>query len=571
MKRNTFGANGAGGHSSAPSFSSVIDIEDELKGWGDDMLLEEMQQPRFPHMQYLVFSEINRRKEDRDRVNREKQAQAAPQVSMAEEVVMSASAPPGGAPPGGIPMPPPEGMPPGMPVGMPPAGPPAPQQLQGPVGIEQAYPPVERPLPGTMVQGANRGGLVKGYNQSQRLPYYWEVDAQRRRDRREEEAKIRAGQEWEGFPTWLGEVPGRVGSFLGDAFSAVGEAKAARGAVQRAAGTHFMLGTRAGEEFEKSLLVPDSSSEEVLSTQDPSLVDVSLTSPVDGLSTQVNSSQDPALNAIVDERAALLAKEEAARRAEAERRVAVTGRVPRTEDPLDAYRKSLGAISAYSGDKEREILERRRSELEETFAGPSDADKRRNILLALAEGFLDPSVNEETGVAAGLGKGISNARKVIRNREVSENERKRNLATARIALDQMGIEVFKEEDKSARDIALARAKGELEIGLAGQKQASAKAIQDSINTVHKEIAEGRAAGYMKRESLKGIDKAILEIEETISTRYSLMSPDQMSDHERKMKENLEQRLQGLYLARKRVSGVDMRINRDFVPRANQGG
>ena len=72
---------------------NVLQIQDDLKNFSEDQLIKEMQQPSGSAPQFLVLSELNRRK----RVKGEfaaRQAQQSPTV--AEEVVAAAGVPQSG-------------------------------------------------------------------------------------------------------------------------------------------------------------------------------------------------------------------------------------------------------------------------------------------------------------------------------------------------------------------------------------------------------------------------------------------------------------------------------------------
>lgn len=148
------------------SSKSVIDQQDELKHWPDDKLIAEMQSPTGIAPQYLLFTEVSRREDVR---NRYQSAQEQSGMSMAEEMIQSKTQPP--------PLPqqqmPPEqtqGMPPeqmqgigAMPPGPTPQGP----MPQGPMPPMMDTPPM--PMDGGMPmppgpQSFANGGLVKGYH-----------------------------------------------------------------------------------------------------------------------------------------------------------------------------------------------------------------------------------------------------------------------------------------------------------------------------------------------------------------------------------------------------------------------
>ena len=56
---------------------NLMDASDELKGWGDNDLLKEMEQPSGKSPQFLVYTELRRRKDMRKRYQ-EDQAKAPP-------------------------------------------------------------------------------------------------------------------------------------------------------------------------------------------------------------------------------------------------------------------------------------------------------------------------------------------------------------------------------------------------------------------------------------------------------------------------------------------------------------
>ena len=104
---------------------SIIQQEDELKGMPDNFLAQEMQNPSGQYPQFLVFTELNRRKDMRERFA-EQQAQA-PTSTMAEEMVAEVS---------------------GIGQGM------APQMM----------PPMDMPMQGMPMQMMSGGGVVRGFN-----------------------------------------------------------------------------------------------------------------------------------------------------------------------------------------------------------------------------------------------------------------------------------------------------------------------------------------------------------------------------------------------------------------------
>ena len=102
---------------------NIIEMEDMVKGLPDQVLMQEAQAPSGRIPQFLALSEVQRRKEMRDRFQ-----QQAPQATVKDQILQSgiAAALPQG-PPGMPPQMPPQGQPPAPPMGAPP-GPP-----QGPV------------------------------------------------------------------------------------------------------------------------------------------------------------------------------------------------------------------------------------------------------------------------------------------------------------------------------------------------------------------------------------------------------------------------------------------------------
>lgn len=75
---------------------NMIDIQDKLKGLSEDQLIREMQMPSGNAPQFLVLSEINRRKTMRDSFAAQQAKQGIPTV--AEEVVAAAAVPQQGLP-----------------------------------------------------------------------------------------------------------------------------------------------------------------------------------------------------------------------------------------------------------------------------------------------------------------------------------------------------------------------------------------------------------------------------------------------------------------------------------------
>ena len=75
---------------------SIIDQQDELKSWPDARLIEELQAPSGTSPQFLVFSEVKRRKDVRDRYAQE--SVEVPGTSMVQETIMESSDPYGSEP-----------------------------------------------------------------------------------------------------------------------------------------------------------------------------------------------------------------------------------------------------------------------------------------------------------------------------------------------------------------------------------------------------------------------------------------------------------------------------------------
>lgn len=72
---------------------NIIDIQDRLKDFSEDQLVREMQMPSGMAPQFLVLSEINRRKRVRDDYNKQ---QAANEMSVAEEAIAASGVPQSG-------------------------------------------------------------------------------------------------------------------------------------------------------------------------------------------------------------------------------------------------------------------------------------------------------------------------------------------------------------------------------------------------------------------------------------------------------------------------------------------
>tara|TARA_R110000803_G_scaffold3216_1_gene10921 strand:- start:27503 stop:29275 length:1773 start_codon:yes stop_codon:yes gene_type:complete len=141
---------------------NILELEDIIKGVGDQRLQQEAQAPTGQVPQYLVISEIQRRTE-----MRKKYAEQQPQAegTIAEQILSAgiASAQPQGQPinpQGAMPQQSPQGMPPQggpqrPPQGMPPQGPPP----MPPQGMPQQGMP--QPPPQGMPQGMAQGGVVR--------------------------------------------------------------------------------------------------------------------------------------------------------------------------------------------------------------------------------------------------------------------------------------------------------------------------------------------------------------------------------------------------------------------------
>ena len=72
---------------------NIIDIQDNLKNFSEKQLINEMQRPSGNAPQFLVLSEITRRKRMRDQF---KSDQAAKEQTVAQEAVAAAGVPQGG-------------------------------------------------------------------------------------------------------------------------------------------------------------------------------------------------------------------------------------------------------------------------------------------------------------------------------------------------------------------------------------------------------------------------------------------------------------------------------------------
>ena len=72
---------------------NIIDIQDQLKNFSEDQLINEMQMPSGNAPQFLVLSEIQRRKRMRDDFAKR---QAAQQPTVAEEAIAAAGVPQSG-------------------------------------------------------------------------------------------------------------------------------------------------------------------------------------------------------------------------------------------------------------------------------------------------------------------------------------------------------------------------------------------------------------------------------------------------------------------------------------------
>lgn len=138
---------------------SIIRQEDDLKGLPDDFLARELENPSGQYPQFLVFTELNRRADMRERFA-EQQAQA-PTNTMAEEMLAKFSGVGQAMPPEM--MPPDMGasgmMPPGM--GAPQGMPPQEMDMQG--MPPEMGPPMDMPMQGMPMQMMRDGGVV-GYS-----------------------------------------------------------------------------------------------------------------------------------------------------------------------------------------------------------------------------------------------------------------------------------------------------------------------------------------------------------------------------------------------------------------------
>ena len=72
---------------------NIIDIQDQLKNFSEQQLVSEMQSPTGSAPQFLVLSEIKRRKRVRDDFMKR---EAAQQPTVAQEAIAAAGAPPSG-------------------------------------------------------------------------------------------------------------------------------------------------------------------------------------------------------------------------------------------------------------------------------------------------------------------------------------------------------------------------------------------------------------------------------------------------------------------------------------------
>lgn len=106
---------------------NIIEMEDMVKGLPDQLLMQEAQAPSGRIPQFLALSEVQRRKEMRDRFQ-----QQAPQATVKDQILQSgiAAALPQGAP-GMPPQMPPQGQPPAPPMGAPPGPPQGPMMAYG--------------------------------------------------------------------------------------------------------------------------------------------------------------------------------------------------------------------------------------------------------------------------------------------------------------------------------------------------------------------------------------------------------------------------------------------------------
>ena len=76
---------------------NMIELQDQLKNFSQDQLISEMQAPSGSAPQYMVLSEINRRKRMKESFAAQ-QAKAGAATTVAEEVVASAGVPQAGLP-----------------------------------------------------------------------------------------------------------------------------------------------------------------------------------------------------------------------------------------------------------------------------------------------------------------------------------------------------------------------------------------------------------------------------------------------------------------------------------------
>ena len=136
---------------------NIIDIQDSLKNFSEDQLIKEMQMPSGNAPQFLVLSEIQRRKRVRDDFSKR---QAAQEPTVAEEAVAAA----------GVPM---QGI-----AGMSEAMAPQSAASEGigtimPQAMRPQAPPAA-PVPDDVAMGMRSGGLL-GYGQDRIDPFLDEV------------------------------------------------------------------------------------------------------------------------------------------------------------------------------------------------------------------------------------------------------------------------------------------------------------------------------------------------------------------------------------------------------------
>jgi len=466
---STAGPGSAAGTSAIDFPISIIDQQDELKSWPDKRLTAEMQKPTDAAPPYLVFSEVSRRKNVRDR-HQNAQKKAGPKTSMAQEAIASAIGAPG--PQGGIAqaMGPGGGMPQGGPQG--PPGPP----MGGPGG-----PPGMQGPP----MGANRGGLVRGYHEGGGVGHHHPVPVPKQFQSGSsmiigdrvvpygtgtfgtgpplDQAKV---EEYRTELDQLEETLARYDSpsvaskysvgHLGfestnpiDILSnVVGMPLAARrpgyvpprerevllerkrfltGMLDPEKGiatTYRGLGTSLRDLKEK-----DETASNLLQSQYPDLLktddqgteipvaDVAVSEPIIPVGNRPMERAEPAYDVVnqgygyVDPLTDLSA------------------------DPVnDSFDQSLMDMFANRATQEVDTsdIDRLRESLQETFGGPTEAEKRRDIYLSAAQGFLGKESWQE-----GAGSALENVNAVMRRHRVGGQARKRSQLLADVTLSNM--------------------------------------------------------------------------------------------------------------------------------------